>query len=49
MPKCSGTSLILAHGVGHARSGVDAGERRADQRQEHGDGFDQHEGAAVAG
>ena len=40
--------LILAHGVGDARSGVHAGERGADERQEHGDGLDQHEGAAVA-
>ena len=48
MPKCSGHFLVLAHGVGDARAGVDAGERRADQRQEHGDGLDQHERAAVA-
>ena len=40
--------LVLAHGVGDARAGVHAGERGADQRQEHRDGFDQHEGSAVA-
>ena len=39
--------LVLAHGVGHARSRVHAGERRADQRQEDGDCFDQHEGSPV--
>ena len=40
--------LVLAHGVGHAGAGIDAGERRADQGQEHGDGLDQHERSPVA-
>ncbi len=39
--------LVLAHGVGNARSGVHAGERGADQGQEHGDRLNQHEGAPV--
>ena len=39
--------LILAHGVGHAGAGVDAGKRGADQRQEYGDGLKQHERSAM--
>ena len=40
--------LVLAHRVGHARAGVHAGERGADQGQEHSEGLDQHERSAVA-
>ena len=39
---------VFAHGVGDARPGVDAGERGADQRQEDGYGFDQHEGSPMS-
>ena len=46
--KVFGRLLIFAHGVGDARAGVHAGERGADQGQEHGKGLDQHEDAAMA-
>ena len=41
--------LIFAHGVGHARPGVHAGERRSDDRQEHREGLDEHEDPPVSG
>ncbi len=33
--------IVFAHGVGHARTRVEAGERRADECQEDGDCFNQ--------
>ncbi len=41
--------LILTHGVGDARPGVDAGKRGSDQSQKHRNSLDQHERSAVAG
>ena len=43
-----GNLVVLAHGVGDAGAGVHAGQRGADERQEDGDGFGQHEVLAVA-
>ena len=43
-----GSFVVLAHGVGNAGAGVHAAERGADQRQEDGDGFGEHEVLAVA-
>ena len=40
--------VVLAHRIGHAGAGVHAAQRGADQRQEHRDGFGQHEVLAVA-
>src|SRR5208283_2804774 len=43
-----GNFTILAHRVGHASAGVHAGERGADQGEEDGEGFHQHEDASAA-
>ena len=43
-----GSLIVLAHGIGHAGAGIHAAQRGADQREEDGDGFCQHEVLAVA-
>ena len=43
-----GNLVVLAHGVGDAGAGVHAGQRGADEREEDGEGFGQHEVLAVA-
>ena len=40
--------VVLAHGVGDPGAGVHAAQRGADQRQEDGEGFGQHEVVSVA-
>ena len=40
--------FVFPHGVGHARPGVDAGERGTDQRQKYRRRLHQHEDSAVA-
>ncbi len=43
-----GSLVVLAHGIGDASAGVHAAQRGADQREEDGEGFGQHEVLAVA-
>jgi len=43
-----GSLIVLAHGVGDAGTGVHAAQCGADERQEDGEGFSQHEVVAVA-
>ena len=43
-----GNLIVLAHGVGNASAGVHAAQRGADEREEDGEGFNQHEVLAVA-
>jgi len=43
-----GHLVVTAHGIGHAGARVEAGERRADERQENRGGLNEHEGLAAA-
>ncbi len=43
-----GSLVVLAHGVGDAGAGVHAAQRGADEREEHREGFSQHEVLAMA-
>ena len=43
-----GSFIVLAHGVGDAGAGVHAAQRGADEGQEDGEGFGQHEVLAIA-
>ena len=43
-----GHFLVTPHRVGHARAGVDARQRGADQRQENRQRFHQHERRAMS-
>ena len=43
-----GSLIVLAHGIGDAGAGVHAAQRGADEGEEDGDGFGQHEVLAVA-
>ena len=43
-----GSLVVLAHGVGDAGAGVHAAERGADERQEDGEGFGEHEVPSIA-
>ena len=47
-PEVGGHFFVAAHRVGHAGTGAQAGQRRANERQEHGRGLDEHEGAPGA-
>src|SRR5581483_7503684 len=47
-PEVFGNFAVATHRIGNARSGIDAGERRADDRQKYREGFHQHEDLPVA-
>src|SRR5665213_3545515 len=47
-PEMLGDFLVAAHRIGHTRTSIDATQSGADEREEDGEGFDQHKSLAMS-